>query len=494
MKTPSNSLPLTVKALGLVLLHVLILLILSLPNTNASPSPPMDHNDPNWWTNYGQYGHPGSSEQNPPSDEYNPDHFDVPSSLRLNLPGSASFQEDDALPTSRATPRSLQLLQRVRRLGGRRSGNRASSHADPETPHNIPPLPPSGYHQGSSSADPSNYGHYPYGGSSSSYGTNIPQVVPPSSSYSYPSAYEHGGGSSSHGGGVHYSDYLQTTQEMMSTMNVQEDELPIQADTEIREGVQRIRTSRTRDGSTMTHRSRKRQQWESQRPDDVIPLRLLKVGECHLIGVPHSTLRYEISIYLEDQYLRKEGVELGPLVPPPLHWQGHKYPPLVKMGLEGGVDDNLKRTQNFLDYLFAQNGLLDEAQQQAARTVIRPEDDTDLTAMDRYYREWTAQHGNYLVPLRFMGKHDLKAMGLTKGGIMYQAARWAEEEEFTEIGRSDLCSSRRTRKPDIGQKFTYSLSETHMLPADSYLEAKQAQVDNLLRRYGFLEALPNTSP
>lgn len=511
-----------VVVLSVLLLQGMMFLESVLPRASASPAP-MDPNDPNWAHSYGHgHGHYGQPENNPYNYGNYPDHFgnnpdplNAPPPMRLRLPGTAAYHEEEPMATPRATPRTLNLINALRRHTSRSRDRSSSSQEVPESPRNLPPRPSSRFRESSRDPDSHNFDFGPESSSSSyvPFGAGI-QHRQREGSVSTPQSYDYqqGGGSSSSYpydvGTPQYPSHAQVSQEMTAnfdTMNMQDDddELPIQPDighhhqsSVLQRGRIEIQP-KVRDTYLLSNRKQLRRKYEADNPTGPIPLRYLTADECIAIGLPrHSMPRYDIALYLEDQYFRSMGFELGPQIAEPEGWQGYnQFKPLVRKHPKQGYSPRLRDTQYYLDNLFETNdvfhhdGRTEEEKQAHNETRRRAGDrphESDLGAMDRWYQAWTEEHDNFFVPLRYMAKAHLKAMGLTKNGIKYQVAKWAEEQEFIALGHPELCPSVLTVRPEVGV-FKDLMLIRNPLEMDTYLYAKQHQIQHLLIKYGFIE-------
>lgn len=491
-----------------VMVEILCLLLFQsyntlLPPASATPAP-MNSGDPRWSYNYNQgydgydfpiedpiqYGHP---DQNPNQYGNNPGQVGQPA-LQINLPGSHLFQEEAPVETPRSTPRTQALTNAVRKAS--RFRGHGSSQGVPESPRNLPQQSisnfnePSNYPQDKTRLLSSFHDQRGIGVSSSSFGN-----------YNQANTFQQEGGSSSNhptqpelfGGVPQYLGNMQAGQEMTNHFNTVNTDFHHPPVPKSKPGKQK---DRPREHELLPNRKRIRLLWEKNNLEGPIPLCLLTDHECRAIGVTRHTPRYQISLYLENRYLRSKNIHIGPVIPEPAGWRD---PNGFDLAIKKDYDfkkwnPRLKQTQGFLDHIFDLYEVFSTPEQKKEARLAqlaarrrgggRPSEE-DPVAMEQWYYKWTNEHDNYLVPLRYMSTGDCGSMGLAKGGIKYQVAKYVEEQEFVALDRRDLCSTKLTQKPDI-KKFLHRLTSRHRVPQNSYIEAKQSQLQALLIKYGYM--------
>lgn len=521
MKFLLRYLPFTVRLLPLLVTFQESTLVgILLPGTDAAPVP-MDHNDPRWNFNYDyNYGQYNPPQQNPHPYNYNPNEADPnqtnPDWLRLRLPSPAPEDFEDPVPTpSHMTPRTRNVVDLIRTRRSRRTQQRSteSSHAAGGSGgHGLPRPSRSHLHETSYATQPdsipSNYATYQDGGDTESSYSYYGQATGGSSYYPtfdqtglYPT-YEHGGGSSSNP--PSYVQPQNTDQLMTAFTQMNVGEIPIQADTSVHhypippsQQYQQHQLDEQEDPQgnfyLLPNRIEKRTEWSHFNPEAPIPLRMLSAVECVAISVARNTRRYEISLWLEDQYLRQRNVVLGSEIPEPQGWQSHElFPRLMAKPPREGCNTKLRETQEYLDILFENAGLFrgpqPRQQASAAQTTARQERSAiPLSPNDEEYQTWSTQHNNILFPLHLMADEDLTRIGLAPGRDKYKVARYLEDQEFEESGQQHLKARKVIKKLPRFQQFPHLLSEQYPQNENSFLHRKQAQVQKWFQDNGWMK-------
>lgn len=141
-------------------------------------------------------------------------------------------------------------------------------------------------------------------------------------------------------GGMSYPSQMQSQEQVTNAFtHMTMSEIPAQVDTsayhQAPQEDQEEQTDRNSKPLLYGHRSVLRRQWEGNYPELPIPLRLLSAHESTAIGAGRGSVRYSISLWLEDRYLRANGHELGTITPEPLNWKNHQlFGPLAGKSLD----------------------------------------------------------------------------------------------------------------------------------------------------------------
>lgn len=522
MKLPCDTLSLFVKQILFFLLQSFVLLgAFHLP-TSASPMAPsgsgLGHSH-----DHGSYEHSKEERDHLNSDlhQVNPDWL----RLGLGLPDSSSLQHDhrndqDHIDTPRfMTPRSRNMVERVGRrrqpsdiytfeatsasnTGNKgmnldEKGKRRASHS---------PSPDLRFYHGSSSAAQDDFSLplHPtreQRGQSSSFPT-LEQQEASSSHY----GRYHTDGEILEGVPVYSGQLLHNYPIITASSNhIDMQELPVRANTSYDHHVQDQSGEQHENEETHGHpvsvRAEQRAKWERERPNLYIPLRLLSARECAAIKVSRNTDRYMVSLFLEDRYLRSHGIILGPPVPEPPGWQQHsRFPVLTARELDNEMNPKLRETQILLDRLFQEADLYSEitARIQTRQKLEQLEMEKRLRRQQKqqrqkevqetneeYYRRWTNEHG-ILIPLHLMANEDLTAMGLAKGHLKYNIARFFEQQMFLLTNRIHLLGARPAVLPRFTHKHPRYLTEQYEVDPNSFLRLKQLQVQEWLINAGYM--------
>lgn len=485
----SKSLTLITKTLILATLQVPLLGAIP-ASTYAKPVPMYPHDSGSGHGRdhgYNPFNHP---EENPGLSNFDPNQGSSwpPPLSRLHVP-SQQFDFDDSLGTSRLmTPRTRELVEEV---GSRRPSRSHAAGAAADTPRRRTHRTGTSRMGGSTVAPPSASTYERGGGSSSnpSYGYD-------NASFQYSNV--HGGMEEPWQQFPEQVNFQPDMTVAFTQMNMQD--IPVQGDTSRRTGPGR-RSSKTpleqhrAQPDQLFDRKEERAKWENLRPTVAIPLRLLTADECKAIRLARHIPRYNVALYLEDQFLRNNDIIIGPPVPEPEGWREHDlFKRLSEKDLKEGSDPKLRQTQLLLDEFFEAEGLFKSPEERlyARHTYQVPQAELAITEQpglqkrEAKYQSWSVEHG-MLVPLRLMQEVDLASMGLARSSYGYRVGSYIEQTILENMGSNVLEGKRNVKLPKDHYKYPVPMTETHRLPPGTYLRAKQEQVQDWFRQYGYMD-------